>query len=138
MDLKQEYKNITNKEGFLCSISIINNKLQFHFLNNNKIITYENSQKISEDEPYSKPGTIIEELNLDLIKSTPEQTLKLAQEELKKLNESSINHFIILNQNKIPTWNITFITNSYKTFNIKINAITNQILNQSLDQLIRS
>ena len=126
MNIKEEYQKIVKlkPEGFLSSISKINNKVQFHFYNKqtNIITTY---PELTQDNPYLKPGEIIEQLNIDQIKITPEQAITISE-----INPKII---IIIQQKQIPIYNITEITS--KITNAKINAISGEIISKTIEKL---
>jgi hypothetical protein len=132
MDVIQEYNNIKLKpQGFLCNISLINDKLEFHFYNKEKnlITSYPDNQ---QDEPFIKPGTIIEELKINEIKITLTQAIEIAE----KNNKEESKTIITLHQTTHPIWNISHITSSYNLINTKINAITGKIEEQTTESLL--
>jgi len=132
MDVIQEYNNIKQKpQGFLCNISLINDKLEFHFYNKEKniITSYPDNQ---QDEPFIKPGTIIEELNLNEVKITLAQAIEISEKNQKEESK----RIITLHQTNHPIWNISHITPSYNLINTKINAITGKIEEQTTESLL--
>src|SRR3989338_5089156 len=109
---------------------------------NEKITTFfieESSvQKSEESEVFKEPNKKIQELNTEKIKVAPQEALGVA----KKLQsreyggELVFKSFIILQHLEIgQVFNITLVTQSMKTINIKISAEDGALLQHHIDSL---
>ena len=147
MNLKEEYSNITNSEEFeelekefpeifLSSIFLDTKGWQFNFYYNNKLITFvlENDLiKTEESEIYEK-NKEFEKLDLSEVKIELEQVKKITE----NLTEEEITKkIIILQQKQVPFWNLTYITSSLNVLNIKINAISGEIMEQNTENIMK-
>jgi len=73
-------------------------------------------------------------LNLDQIKMNLEEATKIIDKiKQEKIEIEDINKKIIILQTiKVPLWNISYITSAFNILNVKINAITKEIIEQNL------
>jgi hypothetical protein len=93
-----------------------------------------------EDEVFKKPGDVIEELNLDNVKITFEDALKVFKENVVKLfpNEKLGDGFVVLQQLQGKVlWNFTFVSKSIKFLNVKIDAVTSKVADHQAVELIQ-
>jgi len=136
--IKEQYQRLIkelNPKPFLINVSIIDNQLQFDYYNHEIITSYIMKDKIEiiKDKIYKKPTTEIKELNLGKIKITLNQALEITN---KELNDQVQRKIIILQNLDEPTWNISYITTSFKILNIKINAINGKIINKTYESIL--
>ncbi len=133
----KEYKK-QNKDSFLADIfTIIKEKeaedWQFDYYSKSKdkitsFIIQDKEIQEKEEEIFRKDNSEIIKLNLNNIKITVEKAL----EEINKKTKEKPNEIIIALQviNKKETWNITYLTTSFKTINTKIDAKSGKIISQ--------
>ena len=133
----KEYKK-QNKDSFLADIfTIIKEKesedWQFDYYSKSKdkitsFVCQDKGLQEKEEEIFRKDNSEIIKLNLNNIKITVEKAL----EEINKKTKEKPNEIIIALQviNKKETWNITYLTTSFKTINTKIDAKSGKILSQ--------
>lgn len=109
-----------------------NDKITTFFIENDDI------KIIPEEEVYKKEKKEIKKLDIKKVKISMQDSLKKANELLKnKYKESSMKTVLILqNIDEGLVWNITFVTNSFKTLNVKIDANNGKILKHELTPLM--
>lgn len=138
-----------NPENYLTSAFFISpfSKLEYswqldYFSPKNHTISsfkFENNDLkiIKNQNIFQKNKNQLNELNLEDIKFSK---IKEKIEELKneKSASESFNKIIVLLQNieNQTIWNITLLTNSFKVWNIKINAENGQILSEKLENVL--
>ena len=130
-----------NPKDYLCSYVLINNIPQFDFYNPkiDKITSFIINKEIEikkEQNIFKSSKDKIKELKIDKIKTT----LKQAEETINNLeqykNETFNKKIIILQNIKIPLWNISLITDTFNILNIKINAINGNIISEKYESLL--
>ncbi|MDD5086981.1 MAG: hypothetical protein PHV16_04475, partial [Candidatus Nanoarchaeia archaeon] len=98
-----------------------------------KCISLNESQEI-----FKKPGDKVKCINLEEVKINFEKALEKAEQTRKKYypNET-VNKKIAILQNikQGQLWNITFVTHSFKTINIKINALNGKLIRHEVVSL---
>ncbi len=100
------------------------------------MLTGSRVQKIEEQEVLKKEGRI-QKLEPSKIKLTIDEALKKAKKAFDKYKETPIKtFFIIQNAEEHTMYNITYMTQTLKTVNIKIDAETGEIFKQSSQKLI--
>jgi len=95
---------------------------------------------IPEEEAYKRPKSIIKELKIDKVKTSMEEAMEKANEIMKKeySQEQPVKTILILQNIKEGlVWNITFVTQSFKTLNIKISAETGKVVSHELISLMQ-
>lgn len=108
----------------------------------NKMVTFfvSNDVKRSEEtDVFKKEGSVIQPLDMGTIKLTFEEALHKAKsfQEEQAGNEVVFKKFCILQHLDIgQVFNITFVTQSMKTFNIKISSETGELLSHHIDSLM--
>ncbi|MBD3259883.1 hypothetical protein GF371_04615 [Candidatus Woesearchaeota archaeon] len=103
-------------------------------------LTQDSSIKMTESKPLKlKEQHIVEELSLNEVKINFETAL----ENLKKImNEKYPGNFpmktmvLLQEKEKIPIWNLTVVTNTYNTLNVKLDAKTGKVIDHSLSSLL--
>lgn len=94
-----------------------------------------------EDESFKKPDAKVKKLNPAEIKIAYDTALKTAENLQKEKYKSEIPLKIIMliqNHNKLGNiWNITYVTESFKTLNIKIDAASGKIVRDELIELFQ-
>jgi len=140
-----------NKETFMsfifCSIEDGNDlrwQYGFYHINTDRITSFivnENSiELIKEDEIFKKPNIRINALDIEKLKTTFDDILEIAKKfQIKEFSNEMISKIMVILQNNDGygiIWNITFVTKSFKTINVKINAENGDILNHSMESLM--
>ena len=95
--------------------------------------------KNPESEVFKKNSEVFE-LEPSKIKLTLEKTLEKAEEvqKTKYAQHTPVKKVVILQKLSIgQVWNITYITNTFKTLNIKIDAESGEVLKHDLIELFR-
>ncbi|MBI4142101.1 hypothetical protein HY484_04200 [Candidatus Woesearchaeota archaeon] len=138
----------SNKDFFLAHAFVMFDEAnadvwQLGFFNekNNLMTTFiidKNEIKIIPDQEILKSDNSIVPLNVAGVRISSLQALHSAQLILKKnySAESPLKVFFILQQIKnVAVYNITFLTKSFKTLNIKISAVDGSVIHSSLSAL---
>ncbi|MDP3918955.1 MAG: hypothetical protein Q8Q35_03585 [Nanoarchaeota archaeon] len=117
------------KDKYLVSCFIRNTELKIDFYSSekHKIFTYSKKGEdiiITEDEIFQKEKQPLEKLDLEKIKVSYEEALDKVKEE--KDNVITILQVI---DDKI-VWNMTVLTPTLELYNLKVDAITGEILNE--------
>ncbi len=135
----KEFKN-NNPDTFISSAFLDEKGWQFNFFYKDKLITFSLNNEIintEESEIYEKQKDLkeleIEKIKIDLEESQ-EIMLKVLEKENKK--EEISKKIIILQQKEVPFWNLTYITTALNVFNLKINAISGEILEQKFENIM--
>jgi|SRR3989344_5172055 len=141
----QEWKE-QNKEFYLAScFALIKDKKeplwQFHFYNPkiDKIATFKVGKKIKQEkneEIFKKEQETVEKLEMDKVKITFEQTLDIINGIERYKNQEFTKKIIILQNQKLLIWNISFLTKTFQILHIKIDAISGKILHESFESLM--
>ena len=101
----------------------------------------ESGETISkESEALKEKGKKITELDIDEVKVNIDEAINKVVQCLRNnyLTEVPIKSFVvlqILDEFVFPIWNFTFVTNSFKTLNIKINAVDGEIVHHGVIQI---
>jgi len=99
-----------------------------------------NVNMAGESEVFKEPDKVIKELNLSIVNVEGETALEIASkcQQEKYPQEKPFKKIIILQRlDKNQVWNITYITQTFKTLNIKIDAENGKILDDKLVNLIQ-
>ena len=114
--------------------------IDFYSKKTKKITSFVISDTIEmkEDAVFQKEGEDLEELEIEKVKIEREEALKKATERReKKLPEEQITKTIaILQQQKHPIWNITYVTSNFNMFNVKIDARNGEIIEEKMHSLM--
>jgi hypothetical protein len=114
----------------------------YYDLQQDKVITFKVGEKVERDPPaeiLKKPGAAVEELNLNEVKLKLYEALEAvhALQEEKYPQEKPVKKIVILQ--KIPEWNIvyniTYVTQTMKTFNAKVDAGTGKVVQEGMHKL---
>ena len=119
-------------------------RLGFYHKSTDKMMTFivdEDEIKMEkEEEIFKKPGMEVKKVDIEKIKIPYDEILKKAEELRKNRHPPELaRKTIVILQNLGEfgnIWNITYVTHSFKTLNIKINAENGKILHHSLDSLM--
>ena len=119
-------------------------QLGFYHKSTDKVITFvvkENTIEILEEESiFKKPDTEVKPIEIKKVKISFENILKATEEFRKKKYPNELtNKTIVILQNLHDygtIWNITFITYSFNTLNIKINVENGKIVHHSISPLM--
>lgn len=107
-----------------------------------KITTFVVGEDISQnpdEEVFKKPGTTVKGIDLDKVKKELDSVVKsadnLQQEKYKP--HTPVKKIVILQNLDIgQVWNVTYVTSSMQTLNIKIDSETGEIKEDKLVSLI--
>ena len=130
-------------------IMLENNKsgpwqLGFYQKSTDKIITFivdkDEIKMEKEEDIFKKPGMEVKKVDIEKAKIPYTQILKTAEEfQKKQYSKELVSKTIAILQNINEygnIWNITGITHSFKTLNMKINAENGKIINHNLESLM--
>jgi len=122
-----------------------NNEWQFGYYNSetNRVATFSVNDSISlndKQEIFKKPGDKVKCIKLSDVKFGLDEVLKKANDiKEKKYSKELVTKTIAVLQNIDlgQLWNITFITSSFNTINIKIDAKTGKTIKHKLVSLFQ-
>lgn len=153
--LKQskQFKDLSNKnKGINFSYALImleNDKsgpwqLGFYNKSTDKMITFtvdKDEIKVEkEEEIFKKPGMEVKPLEIEKAKISYNEILKKAEDFQKKnYPKELVSKTIVILQNLEEygnIWNITFVTHSFNTLNMKVNPENGEIVHHSLNSLM--
>ena len=84
-------------------------------------------------EPFQKEEKIIQKLDFTHIKVPFQEVLILIDNLMSsKYRQTATQRIVSLHQENIPFWNITYITASLQILNVKVNAITAEIISEKM------
>ncbi len=130
--------------GFIMVDPQVKEEWQMGYCNpkNNNITTFSISEKISQNPEAEALNNETEIMKLDLEKV--KITLKEALEKAEKIQKekysahSPFKKIVLLQKLDIgQVWNITYVTNTFKTLNIKIDSETGEVIKDELMDLFR-
>lgn len=144
-DWKQEHQETTFSYAFTTVEKEISKDWQIGFYDKNedKITTFSilNGEVVDyrTDEVFKQPGSQMLEIELTKVKLSIDEILKLVDEFIKKeYSNEIVNRKIMILQN-LPglgtIWNITLISLTFNSINIKISADTGDIKEHKLSSL---
>jgi len=152
LNQSNEFKNSNKNKDIYFSYALImleNNKsgpwqLGFYHRSNDKMITFivdkDEIKMEKEEDIFKKPGMEVKKVDIEKVKIPPNEILKKAEEfQKKKYPAELINKTIAILQNLEEygtIWNITYITHSLKTLNMKVNAENGKMISHSLESLM--
>ena len=118
-------------------------QIGFYNKNNNKITTFsvikDEIQINQEDDVFKKPDISVNKINTEKLKLPFKKILQRAEAfKEKKYPKEVEEKIIVILQNLEPfgdVWNITYITKSFSTLNIKVNAENGKILQHKLSSI---
>ena len=153
--LKQsiQFKDLSNKnKGINFSYALImfdSNKdvpwqLGFYNKSKDKMITFivdkDEIKMEKEEEIFKKPGMEVNPLEIKKAKIPYNEILKKAEDfQKKRYSKELVSKTIAILQNLEEygnIWNITFVTHSFNTLNMKINPENGEIVHHSLNSLM--
>ncbi len=141
---KSSYKKLlASKEfkqtGFLCSIFVMaspeelkNEEWQFDFYDEkkDKMTSYTVGEEVkivdTEADIFKEENTIMKALTLDEVQVSFDKALEKARSFLENETENRI--IIVLQKEKVIFWNISLLTTTFNLLNIRMNAISGEIL----------
>jgi len=93
-----------------------------------------------EEEVFKKPGTEVKPIDMEKSKLKFDEIIKKAEKFKKEeYPKETISKTIAILQNLQDfgtIWNITFVTDSFNTLNLKINAENSEVLHHNLESLM--
>lgn len=102
---------------------------------NTFIISKDNVEITPEPEIFREKKHEIKELSLDKIKTTTDQVLEILNKLMKEKYKSEIADklfFVLQNIDEGQVWNLTTITKSFNTLNVKIDSESGKIIDDRL------
>lgn len=139
----EKYKSFKEKNqlSFLSSVFILNNNLQFDFYNKEteKITSFvlKEREVSSEESKVFKDGdSEIKELKLERVKLDLKKVKNILYKSLEKYNQTEKKEIIILQSQENPVWNVSYITSEFKLLNMKIDAISGEILSEKIESIL--
>lgn len=152
--LKEQLKKLTSSKdfkesGYLCSAFVMcspsevdrqNWQFDFYDPKKDKITSYHVEPEIKkvnlEQDVFKEEKTKVNELKIEKNFVAFKKIYELAIQTLKEESETPNKTIILLQQMERPIWNLTFVTDSFKLVNIKIDAVASKILeNKKIDLL---
>ena len=144
----KDYKK-TNPDTYLTSTFLMTENLEgdwqldYYSIKSKKITSFVIKDKVKsmpETKPFQEKESIIERLDIDKAKIDFKKVIKIADKlKREKYKNEILTKKIIVLQNLKEfghIWNLTFLTSSFKTLNIKIDASSGKILKENLAYLI--
>jgi len=119
-------------------------QLGFYHKSTDKMITFivdkDEIRMEKEEEIFKKPGMEVNHLEIEKAKISYNEILKKAEDfQKKRYPKELVSKTIAILQNLEEhgdIWNITFVTHSFKTLNMKINPENGEIVHHSLNSLM--
>ena len=149
LENSKEFKEFMkkNENVFLCNgFVILENgvgdwQIDFYDDLNDKLMSFTLKGKIMkrESEAFKNEKIKISELDAEKVKIELKNALDNIKELMdKKYSNESVTKTIVILQNykKKNIWNITHITTSFKTLNVKLNAENGKIISEDLKSVI--
>lgn len=161
MDLKQTIKRLKNNDDFKnwheknkdnylsYAMKIIDGKIEqpwqlgFYNKSTDRIVTFVVNSKIEmqkEEEIFKEPGMEVKKIDLENVKIPFQKIMKKAENfQKEKYPKEMVNKKITILQNLEKyglVWNITLVTQSFSTLNIKINAEKGEVVYHHLESLM--
>ncbi len=151
--LKTAYEKLIHSkefkhEGFFCGAFIMcnskeldNTDWQIDFYNNKRdtITTYLVGSKIEvtdDSKVFKNEKVDIEEIKLENIKVNFNDIKEELNKILKEKQEEPVKITIILQNQKIPIWNIIYITQKFNLLNVRIDAVTGILIDEKIVPLL--
>ena len=146
----KEWNNKNQDNFFSYAFKMLENsksipwQLGFYHKTTDKVMTFivdETEIKIQqEEEIFKKPDMEVKQIDIKKVKISFEKILKKAEEFKKeKYPKELVSKTIAILQNLEEygtVWNITYVTHSFKTLNMKINSENGKILHHNLESLM--
>jgi len=111
--------------------------ISYYGTKNEKITTFSKNNKKGQEEVFKKENDI-PELKLEEVKVTDAKALETAKRVLQDnyKNEREQKTILVLQKLKDEAlWNITFITAAFKIVNVKISAVTGQVISNKISAI---
>jgi len=114
---------------------------QFHYYSKkaDAIVTFEVKTKITIEpasKVFKKKDAIVEPLEIAKVKIEAGQALKKVTS-LKSYKACSFTQkMLLLQQINQPIWNLSLITSTYQILNIKLSAVSGEVLSESFESLL--
>ena len=139
----KDSKEYEKKSGFLCNgFTILENgkgvwQIDFYDDVKDKIISFtvDDKIKVQESDAFKNNDVKISKLELSKVEINLDDALERVDNLIKdKYSKESVGKAIIILQNYKGKniWNITYVTSSLKTLNVKLSAETGRIIEDSL------
>ncbi len=114
-------------------------QIDFYDENSDKITSYmmDKEIKVNENsEAFKKPETKVEELNIKEVKTSFDEAYKKSKKIIESKAEEPEKVIVLLQKQKIPVWNISFITKKFNILNVRINASNGRLMEEKLISLL--
>ena len=110
---------------------------QVDFFEDGKIHSFLPDGSVKEDKLFGNEG--LKELDLDEVKvdlAHAEQTVEKVRDE-KYPNIEADKVIVILNNTDKVVWNITWLTKDFKVFNVKVDAVSGDVINEKCESVLK-
>ena len=136
----EKFKQFKEKNALAYNTSffLIDNQLfaYFYDTNSDKITSFtkQNKEIISqEDDVFRKEKHEIKELDLNKVEIDLEKVEEVIKE---KYQDEATKKIFILQQIESPIWNITYLTTKLDILNVKIDAISGEIIEETIESAL--
>lgn len=134
----RDYKK-SNPHAFLCAcFSIVENikevnwQIDFYSRKDKKMVTFLQEGKVEArvENVFQKDKSPVEELKLDRISIDFGKAISIADNFMEKMSEKEKggDRIVVLQKVGRELWNITMLTKGFKVVNVKIDAITGEVM----------
>ena len=138
----QAYRKWDKKDNYLVSLFFLDDiwNVDFYSKSSKRITTFKVNSKVEksqEEKIFQSEEKDLEELNLNEVKVKLSEALVIVEliKESKAPEESITKMIIILQQNKVPAWNITYVTSAFNILNVKINANNKKVISENFSSI---
>ena len=132
------FKNWDKKDNYLVSCVFIDDhwNVDFYSKKSKRVTSFAAGNKIKiskEDKVFQDEIKDLEELKLNSVKVSLDEADEIVNLRMKEMAgaEDVSKAIIILQQLKVPMWNLSYITSAFNVMNVKINAINKKIIEES-------
>ena len=126
-----------DKDSYLASIFYSKDlQIDFYSPKQDKMTSFtiiDNKINLEISEIFRKEKTEIKELKLSEVKIDLEKAKEIVSSLLK---EETTKEIIILQNLNVPIWNLTYITKSMNLLNVKVNAISGEIVSKNIENIL--
>jgi hypothetical protein len=117
-------------------------QIGFYVHEKNIVLTYTldgDALKVQEGKPFQREEHKITELELENIKvSFEEMTDKIIRFQKEKYpSQPPVKAIVVLQHIDSLIWNVTFVTAAFSTLNIKLDAVSGEIIDHKLSSLLQ-
>ena len=138
VEASKEFKDVKDKLSLCSFFSIMekdkgNWQVDYYNAKKDEIVSFVlDGEKVKREESkiFKEKESKLDQLNLDSVKVDAKKAFEIADKlrEEKYKDDSASKKIVILQTIKKPVWNITYLTGSLNVINIKINAVSGEIV----------